>query len=503
MKEYERTSEAVVNAYVLPVVARYMGLLKQRLKEVGVAAPLYVMQSSGGMLEAEEVAETPIEIVECGPAAGVVGAAYLAEKQNIMNLITLDLGGTTCKASIVEEGKYTRSDEYEVGAGIHRASRLHKGKGYVLRVPSIDIAEIGAGGGSIVWLDKGGLLNVGPRSAGAVPGPACYDHGGEEPTLTDCYVVLGYLNPDYLLGGDFKLNPDRAYQSIEDKIARPLGMEVTEAAYGAYRIANSDTMRAVTSVSSERGRDPRRFSLVVFGGAGALHAVEVARALGIKKIIIPPYGGIFSAFGLLCADIEHYYVRAIDYIWEESALSAINDILDTVTGEALATAVEHGHDKANIQIERYIDLRYRQQASELSILLPDGQITSTGIPQMHDAFDREHKKTFGHDFAGTPLEAVNLRLIFKIPVPRPPLASLIDTMRTSTRKAGQIRQAYFGERYGRMDTPTLNIAELGQNPRGGPILLDTYDTTIVVPPACEIALTPEGSLVITIKDEGV
>ena len=241
MKEYERTSETVVNAYVLPVVAQYMGLLRKRLSEIGVEAPLYVMQSSGGMLTAEEVAETPIEIVECGPAAGVVGAAYLSQKQGIKNLITLDLGGTTCKASIVEEGKYTRSEEYEVGAGIHRASRLHKGKGYVLRVPSIDIAEIVAGGGSILWLDKGGLLKVGPRSAGALPGPACYNQGGEEPTLTDCYVVLGYLNPDYLLGGDFKLSSEKAYQALESKIAKPLGMEVTEAAYGAYCIANSDT----------------------------------------------------------------------------------------------------------------------------------------------------------------------------------------------------------------------------------------------------------------------
>ena len=500
MKEYERTSEVVVNAYVLPVVARYMGLLKTRLKEIGVEAPLYVMQSSGGMLTAEEVAETPIEIVECGPAAGVVGAAYLAEKQSIMNLITLDLGGTTCKASIVEEGKYTRSDEYEVGAGIHRASRLHKGKGYVLRVPSIDIAEIGAGGGSILWLDKGGFLNVGPRSTGASPGPACYDQGGEEPTLTDCYVVLGYLNPDYLLGGDFKLNPEKAYQAIENKIAKPLGMEIIDAAYGAYRIANSDTRRAITSVSSERGRDPRKFSLVVFGGAGALHGAEVARELGVKKVIIPPYGGIFSAFGLLCADIEHYYIRAIDHILEESAIKAMNDALASMAEEALATAVAHGCDEAKVHVERYVDLRYRQQASELPIPVPAGELDKTKILLLQEAFDNEHYKTFGHNFAGTPLEVVNLRVVSKVYIPRPPLASLIDTTRKSTRKAGQMRKAYFGEKYGRLDTPTLEIEEVGQSPRRGPLLIDTYDTTIVVPPGSEIALTPEESLVISIKD---
>ena len=499
MKEYERTSETVVNAYVLPVVANYMGSLKKKLKEIGVEAPLYVMQSSGGMLAAEEVAETPIEIVECGPAAGVVGAAYLAEKQDIINLITLDMGGTTCKASIVEDGKYTRSDEYEVGAGFHQSSRLHKGKGYVLRVPSIDIAEIGAGGGSILWLDKGGFLKVGPRSAGATPGPACYDRGGEKPTLTDCYVVLGYLNPDYLLGGDFKLNPKRAYRVIEDKIAKPLGMEVTEAAYGAYRIANSDTRRAITSVSSERGRDPRKFSLVVFGGAGTLHGAAVAKELGIKTVIIPPYGGIFSAFGLLCADVEHYYVRAIDHILEGSAINSMNYALASMAKEALATAMEHGYNKSEVRIERYVDLRYIQQASELPIPAPANELDKTNISLLRCSFDNEHRNTFGHNFIGTPLEVVNLRVVSRVNIPRPPLASVIDTMRTSTRKAGQRRNAYFGDKYGRLDTPTLAIAELGESPRNGPLLLDTYDTTIVVPPDSEIALSPEGSLVINIK----
>jgi len=500
MKEYERTSETVVNAYVLPVVARYLGLLKERLKKLGIEAPLYVMQSSGGMLSAEEVAETPIEIVECGPAAGVVGAAYLAQKQGIMNLITLDLGGTTCKASIVEEGKYTRSEEYEVGAGIHRASRLHKGKGYVLRVPSIDIAEIGAGGGSILWIDKGGLLKVGPRSAGASPGPACYNKGGEVHTLTDCYVVLGYLNPDYLLGGDFKLSPERAYQAIESKIAKPLGIGVIDAAYGAYRIANSDTRRAITSVSSERGRDPRKFSVVVFGGAGALHGAEVARELGIKRIIIPPYGGIFSAFGLLCADVEHYYVRAIDHVWEEPAIKAINDTLDSMTEEASATAVQHGYDKAEVNIERYVDLRYKQQASELSIPIPDRKLDENGLILLQEAFDNEHLRTFGHNFAGTALEAVNLRMVSRVDIPRPPIAKLIDTMRKVRQKTELTRKAYFGEKYGRLDTPILEIEELKQGPRVGPLLLDTYDTTIVVPPGCEATLTPEGSLAINIID---
>ncbi|MGQ9674373.1 MAG: hydantoinase/oxoprolinase family protein [Chloroflexota bacterium] len=501
MKEYERTSEVVVNAYVLPVVARYMAVLKSRLKEVGVDAPLYVMASSGGMMTVEAVAEKPIEIVECGPAAGVVGAAYLAEKAGTRNLITYDIGGTTAKASIVEDGKYTRSDEYEVAAGIHRASRLHKGKGYVLRVPSIDIAEIGAGGGSILWLDKGGLLRVGPKSSGAAPGPACYDRGGQEPTLTDCYVVLGYMNPNYLLGGDFKLNARKAHEVIASKIAEPLGMSTIGAAYGAYRIVNSDTTRAINAVSSERGRDPRKFSLVVFGGAGALHGAEVARGLGIKQVIIPPYGGIFSAFGLLCADVERYFVRAVDHVFEEAAVEDIDRTLNEMAEEALALAVGDGFDKSVVQIERFIDLRYRQQASELPIVVPEGRLDANKVRLLQKAFDEEHLKTFGHNFPGTSLEAVNLTVVSRIAIPKPPLGSLMDTTRRSSRKAPEMRKAYFGEAYGAVDTPVLNVEEIGQRPRRGPLLVDTYDTTIVVPPGCEIVFTPAGSLVINIGDQ--
>ena len=264
LKEYERSSETAVNVYVMPLVATYLKSLRQRLTEAGVQAPLYIMESSGGMITPEVAAQRPIEIIECGPAAGVVGCAYLAQQQNIGNLITFDMGGTTCKAAIVENGQFTRSPEYEVVGGIHRASRLLKGSGYVLRVPAVDVAEVGSGGGSIIWLDAGGMLNVGPKSAGAGPGPVCYDLGGEEPTLTDVYVVLGYLNPYYLLGGSFSINSQKSYRVIQEKLAKPLGMDTLEVAYGAYELANSNMMRAITAVSSERGRDPRNFTLIAF-----------------------------------------------------------------------------------------------------------------------------------------------------------------------------------------------------------------------------------------------
>lgn len=325
LKEYERTCETVVNAYVMPVISTYMRRLKNRLRELGINAPLFIMQSNGGMITAEESAERPVEIVECGPAGGVVGAAFVAGSLGINNLITLDLGGTTCKASIVEEGHYTRSAEYEVGAGIHMSSRLRKGNGYVLRVPSIDIAEIGAGGGSILWVDSGGMLSVGPRSAGADPGPACYNRGGKNPCLTDCYLVLGYLNPEHLLGGDFSLKSDLAYEAL-GRVGRCLDMTPVETAYGAYRIANSNMTRTINAVSSERGRDPRKFILLVFGGAGALHVAQVAKGLNIRQAIVAPYAGVFSAFGFACADIERNRLLGFNHAWEESVIPRLTPL---------------------------------------------------------------------------------------------------------------------------------------------------------------------------------
>lgn len=498
LKEYERTSEAVVNAYVMPIVSKYLISLRNNLDAIGVKAPLYVMQSSSGMITATEAAEKPIEIVEGGPAAGVVGAAELALKQNINNLITLDLGGTTTKVSIVENGKYTRSDEYEVGAGIHRASRLHKGMGYVLRIPSIDIAEIGAGGGSIVWLDKGGMMKVGPRSTGASPGPACYGLGGLKPTLTDSYVALGYMNSRYLLGGDFALDAEKAFKAFETKVAKPLGISVIEAAYGAYRIANSNIKRAMTSVSSERGRDPRLFSLVVYGGAGAMHAVEVARELGIKRVIIPPYGGIFSAFGLLCADIERNYIRSFGQILETSIMDKINDILADITDDVLGSAVEYGHDTSQVHIDRYVDLRYKKQASELSILLPDGKITAKDFSSLYNDFNEEHKKIFGHCFTEMPLELVNFRVTSRVITDKPILGNIKETTRAFSANHDITRKAYFGEQYGLVNVAVLDVGQIDEKVKSGPLLVDTYDTTIVIPPDCTLQSLPGGTLLINI-----
>jgi len=498
MKEYERTCETVVNAYVVPLVSDYLRKLKHCFLEAGIKAPLFVMQSSGGMITAEASAGKPIEIVECGPAAGVVGAAHIADALGISDMIAFDLGGTTCKAAIVENGRYTRSTEYEVGAGIHMASRLRKGKGYVLRVPSIDIAEIGAGGGSIVAVNNGGLLTVGPRSAGASPGPACYDKGGTEPTLTDCYVTLGYLNPDYLLGKDFKLNSGKALAAV-GMVSDKLGMTQVETAYGAYRIANSNMARAIHAVSSERGRDPRKFVLLVFGGAGALHGVEVAKDLGIKQVVIAPNGGVFCAYGMHCADIESYYVKSYTSVLDTACLSGMDEVFGNMVYDARNSSKEWGFKAEEVRIERFVDIRYVRQSSELTIALPDGGVDERTLRVLTERFHNEHENTFGHSFPDTPLEINALRITASIIVEKPPVVAGSGRKKNTNDIGTVFRSAYFGQEYGYVKTRVLSADHLGEKPVSGPLLVDAYDTTVVVPPGCEVSLSAGGSLLIHIQ----
>lgn len=505
LKEYERTSETVVNAYVMPLVATYLRALRQELTKAGVVAPLYVMQSSGGMITPEAAAERPVEIIECGPAAGVVGCASLARQQNIGNLITFDMGGTTTKSSLVEGAQYTRSPEYEIGGGIHRASRLLKGKGYVVRVPSIDIAEIGSGGGSILRVDVGEAIHIGPKSAGAVPGPSCYNLGGEDATLTDVNLVLGYLNPNHLVGGELKLDPKKAFRAIEEKVANPLKMDTIEAAYGAYSIANANMLRAIRAVTSERGRNPREFILYAFGGAGPMHAVGVAKGLGINRIIVPPAPGLCSAYGLTCADIERYYVRAFSRPLQYSVLKELNNIFKQIQSEAVASVEVWGGCKVEPHLNKLVDIRYEGQSWELTVAVPEGDLGSTELDKVTEDFEKEHEKTYGHRLPGYPLEIVALRLIASIPSKMVSLSTIIGGVSTmlDISQTIEARKAYWGPSYGFIDTPVLALEQVGQCPVAGPILVDCYDTTIVIPPSCTIVTGDWGNIEINVNEDPV
>src|SRR5499426_485744 len=311
IKEYERTSTTTINAYVMPIVATYLRALRAGLDAASIPARLLLMQSNGGLTTDAAAAARPMNIVESGPAGGVVGAQAVARSKKLAKIITFDMGGTTAKAAMVENGDVTRAQEYAVGAGIMVGSRLLTGAGYTLKVPAIDLAEVGAGGGSHIWIDAGGALQVGPQSAGASPGPVCYGNGGAIPTVTDANLLLGLINPKHLVGGAWPLDAAAAERVFAARIATPLGLAPEVAAFGAHEIAASNMIRAIKAVSSERGRDPRQCALFAFGGNGPLFACGMARSLGIKQVIVPPAPGLFSSFGLLYADVEHHYSRSL------------------------------------------------------------------------------------------------------------------------------------------------------------------------------------------------
>ncbi|MEK9722983.1 MAG: hydantoinase/oxoprolinase family protein, partial [Rhodospirillaceae bacterium] len=412
IKEYERTSTTVINAYLLPIVATYLDVLQRELTRAKIAAPLLLMQSNGGLTTAEAASRLPCHIVESGPAGGVVGGHAFGGKLGLKDIITFDMGGTTAKASLIEGGNYTRSLEFQVGGGILTGSRLMTGAGYLLKVPAIDLAEVGAGGGSLIWIDAGGSLQIGPESAGADPGPVCYGIGGTEPTVTDANVVLGYLNPNHLVGGELEIDSEKSRAVLEAKIAKPLGLDVAHAAYGAHRIAISNMIRAIRAVSSERGRDPRDYAMVPFGGNGPLFAAGMAAELQMKRIVVPPSPGLFSSFGLLYADVEHHYSRTVQRVVRDMDPAALTAVWDELEAQARAQLKTDGFLDDRMRFRRAANMHYKGQIFELTVTAPDGAFDAAKIAELEESFGQEHERTYGHR-AGPeePVEIVNALLV--------------------------------------------------------------------------------------------
>jgi len=494
IKEYERTSTTVVNAYLLPVMRRYLGNLTAGLTRLGIEAPLLVVASNGGVLGAAAAAEKPVFAVGSGPAAGVSGAARLGATAATPNLIAFDMGGTTAKASLVEGGRVALTSEFEFRDGISTSSRFIKAGGYMLKVPAIDIAEVGAGAGSIAWIDAGGLLRVGPESAGADPGPACYGHGGEKPTVTDANVVLGYLNPAHLAGGEIRLDAARAEAAIRRHVAEPLGLPVVEAAHGIRQVANANMARAIRSVTIERGRDPRDFTLVAFGGSGPVHAMDVARALDIGRALVPVSPGVFTAVGMLASDIEHHFVRAHAGVLSALDCGAANARLEDMAAEAGVALLAEGYPQGDAGLEFQADLRYLGQASELTIALPGGRFVAPGLAELRAAFNREYAATYGYA-TDEDVELVNVRLIA---TGRRPRKLDFRDIRVAPRDgAGPTRRPVsFDRRGGFVDTPVLPRETVGAAPLHGPAIIESYDSTVVVPPGAQVQADAAGNLLI-------
>ncbi|MEC7649883.1 MAG: hydantoinase/oxoprolinase family protein, partial [Pseudomonadota bacterium] len=496
IKEYERTSTTVINAYLLPIVSHYLRNLQNEFADVSITAPLLLMQSNGGLMTAEAAGRLPCNIVESGPAGGVVGGYAFGEKVGLKDIITFDMGGTTAKASLIENGEYTRSLEFQVGGGILTGSRLMTGSGYLLKVPAIDLAEVGAGGGSVVWIDAGGSMQIGPQSAGAKPGPVCYDIGGEDPTVTDANVILGYLNQEYLVGGELKIDASRSNKVFADTIAKPMELSVEHAAYGAHQIAISNMIRAIRAVSSERGRDPRRYAMVPFGGNGPLFAAGMARELQMKQIVVPPSPGLFSSFGLLYADVEHHYSRTVQRVVREMEPSSLTDVWKTLEVQAREQLKIDGFSDNQMRFRRSANMHYKGQIFELTVFAPNGDFNLEKIAELEEAFGQEHERTYGHR-AGPeePVELVNAQLIGMGIPDRPRIPERVTAERRGPTGALPNRNAYFGPATGWLDTPVIHRADLTE-PRSGPCIVEEYDATCLVPPGAKAHLDEGGNIII-------
>ena len=496
ISEYQRTSTTVINAYVMPIVSRYLRQLSARLAGDGIKAPLLLMQSNGGLVSAEVAERKPANIIESGPAGGVVGAQALARKLDLPDIITFDMGGTTAKASMVEDGDFTRSLDYQVGGGIMVGSRLMTGAGYHLKVPAIDLAEVGAGGGSLVWIDAGGSLQIGPQSAGAVPGPVCYGMGGEDPTVTDANVILGYLNPDFLVGGELTLQAEKSREVFQEQVAGPMGLELAHAAHGAHQIVISNMIRAIRAISSERGRDPRAYTLFAFGGNGPLFAAGMAKALGMTRIVVPPHPGLFSSFGLLYADVEHHYSRSMMQVLRDTEPTALDDIWGGLEQQARAQLAADGYRPDQVAIGRTANMHYKGQIYELSVPAPDGNFSAEKVAELEERFGQEHERTYGHR-AGPeePVMLVNAQLIGRAIPDHPGVPDQLKSSDTRTEKATSTRQAYFGPDMGWQETTVLSRADLSEE-RAGPMIVEEYDATCLVPPGAKARRDEFGNIVI-------
>ena len=495
IKEYERTSTTVINAYLLPVISRYLNSLISELHSSNVTAPLLLMQSNGGLTTAQRAIELPCHIIESGPAGGVVGAHALATKLELGDVVTFDMGGTTAKASLIEGGEYSRAVDFSVGAGIMAGSRLLTGAGYRLKVPAIDLAEVGAGGGSIIFVDPGGAMLVGPKSAGAKPGPACYGLGGELPTVTDANVVLGYLNPKHLVGGEVQINAELSHKAIREKVAAPMELEIERAAYGAHQITAANMIRAIKSVSSERGRDPRRYALFAFGGNGPLFAATMARALGMKQIVVPPAPGLFSSFGLLYADVEHHYSRTLRRVLRTADPQELQQAWLDLEIQARKQLQGDGFPEDRIRLSRTANMHYYGQIFELTVPVSSGPIDPTAIATLEEAFGVEHERTYGHR-AGPeePVELVNIGLVGQGIPERARVPEKLQNESVSS-PIGQIREAYFGPVEGWREARVIDRASLSQGVEG-PVIVEEYDATCLVPPGAAAVLDDYGNIII-------
>ena len=493
-QEYERASTTLISAYVGPMLADYLGKLEHELRQTGIECSLQIMQSSGAVMPASAAARKAVYSVESGPAAGVIATAQLGLAIGRPNMISFDMGGTTAKVGLIEQGKPNVTHDFMVGTSVSAEVRA---SGEPIKIPVIDLAEVGAGGGSIAWIDPGGLLQVGPLSAGAAPGPACYGLGGTQPTVTDANVVLGYLNPDYFLGGKMKIHPERSHDAIARNIGARLNLDTVLAAHGIYQLANIHMGGAVRLITVSRGIDPREYAVMAFGGAGPIHIVKVAEQFNIPTVIVPPSPGVASAFGLLMSDLAHDNVTTHIVQCKDAKAENLRRIFHHLEQAGREELLAEGLSEKDLVIQRSLDTRFVHQRHEINIPLPPGTITDETPAAIERAFRDLYFELFKVRPAD-PVEFVNLgvRMIGMASKPQ-----IIRSPKGDAEPAHALkgtRKAYFAEASGFVDTQVYDRTALKHGDMiEGPAILEEPDSTTICPPGYSVEVDPFLNLVIT------
>ena len=504
-REYLRASTTVINSAVAPIVSTYLASITEKLHAANITSELLVMQSSGGVYPAEAASDNPVFMVESGPAAGAVAAASLGSALGYPNVISFDMGGTTAKASLIRNGQPSITKDYSVGGAAQAGTGAFGGaSGYPIRTPVVDLVEIGAGGGSIAWVDSGGALRVGPQSAGADPGPVCYGLGGEEPTITDANLVLGRLDPNYFAGGEMSLNLDAAREAIRTQCAEPLGLSIEDAAHGIVEIANTAMVNALRLVSVQRGHDPRDFMLVGFGGAGPAHAVRLAEQAGIPRVLIPLGPGTASALGLLVTDVRMEGSATLIVRSDEIELSLVASEF-----ERLENAGREAHRIAASasgapEFERAIEMRYWGQSFELSVPAPARTtIDEAWMNELTESFHDAHEMAYGFRANDEPVELVNLRLTTIGKISRPQMRKLDSTGTDASVATKGERPVYFAENSGDKGVAQTPVYDRSKLPAGavfvGPAIIEEPDATTVIHPGWGVTVDVFGNLEIELN----
>ena len=491
-REYERTNTTVLSGYVQPIATRYIDSLERKLLHRGFRGEAVIMQSNGGVDTLEAARTHPITMLESGPASGVLGAAALGGIIGEPNIIALDIGGTTAKCSLIEDGQIRINTDYHI-------ERTRDYSGHPVMVPTVDIVEIGQGGGSIAWMDQDGRLNVGPQSAGALPGPAAYGRGGTEPTTTDANLVTRRIDPDYVLGGEIKADMN-AVETAFAGIAERLDVTVEEAARGIIRVANNNMTNALKLVSLNRGLDPRDFTLVAFGGGGGLHASALASELGIPKVIVPVNSAVFSAWGMLHCDIRRDYVLTRLTTLEHAAAGAVADAFGELGARALAQGGAGAHEPgAGILFERFVDMRYHGQEHSVRVALVEEALDSAAIERVVERFHESHKREFSYTL-DSPVEFVTYHLVAVSPIERPGLPTSARTGAAPDRAMRERRTVDY-DVHGIHDAAIYERARLEPGMElMGPAVIEEPASTVVVFPGDRVSIDDHGNLYLELDD---